>query len=583
MQRGRRSPLNGSASRRVSRQVRLVLARVPLAAFAGFCAFSAAVPAYAQGAKPPAVEAPPQTDSAVAPATATWGDGASEGTAPPVAAPAASPESPPEPSAPSAPEKNCPCPAETGPRAALVTQAVRYTLEGVEVRGNTRTRAQVVLRYVPFKRGDVFDVDDAEVELSRYRLLGTGFFRDVQFSLRKGSTRGFVVLVIDVVERNTIVINDVRMGISADADTHGNKRPLTAYAGIDVAETNLLGTGITLGSAMAVADEQLALRVRFLDPAFLGSSWMTSGTLLYNDARDFFGNAGVLREDDPSSDASSSQSAVVNYKRFGGSLGVGRDLSISTQIWLNYRLETLDASYPLEASHLRGFATEPIDFDIIRGRSILSTLRASLEHDTRDHPFLPTRGWHATVTAEVGLLPLGSDYDYQRAEVAASHWWRLPWNEHVLRLEMFAGAISGNAPFFEQYYVGDFSDFLPSRILGVNFDRRPPPNFLGTDIVEVRYGKYAFKLAGEYRVPLFRGHRSIYGIDFFASMGVYGVAGTRDITSPPVGYSGLARVPIDLTGNFGFRMDTSAGGFVFAFSNVLGFIPVRGKGPAGGQ
>jgi len=459
---------------------------------------------------------------------------------------------------------------------------VRYTLEGVEVRGNTRTRAQVVLRYVPFKRGDVFDVDDTEVELSRYRLLGTGFFRDVQFSLRKGSARGLVVLVIDVVERNTIVINDVRMGISADADTHGNKRPLTAYAGIDVAETNLLGTGITLGSAMAVADQQLALRVRFLDPAFLGSSWMTSGTLLYNDARDFFGNAQVLKEDVPG-ETTSSQSAVVNYTRFGGALGVGRDLSISTQLWLNYRLETLDASYPLEASHVRGDQIEPIDFDIVRGRSVLSTLGATLEHDTRDHPFLPTRGWHASVSAEVGLLPAGSDYDYQRAEVQASHWWRLPWDEHVLRLELFAGAISGNAPFFEQYYVGDFCDFLPSRVLGVNFDRRPTPNLLGTDIVEVRYGKYAFKVAGEYRVPLFRGHRSIYGSDFFASMGIFGVAGTRDITSPPVGYTGWSKIPIDLTGNFGFRMDTSAGGFVFAFSNVLGFVPVHGKGPAGGQ
>ncbi|HEY4157541.1 MAG TPA: hypothetical protein VGM29_05565, partial [Polyangiaceae bacterium] len=120
-------------------------------------------------------------------------------------------------------------------------------------------------------------------------------------------------------------------------------------------------------------------------------------------------------------------------------------------------------------------------------------------------------------------------------------------------------------------------------VLGINFDRRPPPNFLGTDIVEVRYGKYAFKLASEYRVPLFRGHRSIYGIDFFASAGIYGVAGTRDITNPPTGYSGLARVPIDLTGNLGFRIDTSAGGFVFSFANLLGFpSALRGKGPAGG-
>jgi len=564
--------------------VRRAFAHVTLAASAAICTLSAALPGYAQAVE----RSPPAVDDTAArptgqgtPATDTWGSGespsAARASSPPVSATGTEPAR-----AAVAAEKACPCPGqEPEPRTSPVALAVRYTLEGVEVRGNTRTRSHVVLRYVPFKQGDIFDVDDPEVELSRYRLLGTGFFRDVQFSLRKGSMRGLVVLVIDVVERNTIVLNDVRMGISADADTKGNRRPLTAYAGIDVAETNLLGTGITLGSAMAVAQDQLALRVRFLDPAFLGSSWMTSGTLLYNDARDFFGNAHVIKED-PQGD-SSSQSAVVSYKRFGGSLGVGRDLSIATQFWLNYRLETLDASYPLEASQLRGFRTEPIEFDIVRGRSVLSTLRATLDYDTRDHPFLPTRGWHASVTAEVSLLPAASDYEYQRAEVQASRWWRLPWHDHVLRLELFAGAISGNAPFFEQYYVGDFSDFLPSRVLGVNFDRRPAPNFLGTDIVEVRYGKYAFKLAGEYRIPLFRGHRSIYGIDFFGSAGIYGLAGTRDITSPPVGYSGLSQIPVDLTGNLGFRMDTSAGGFVFAFSNVLGFVPVRGKGPAGGQ
>ena len=47
--------------------------------------------------------------------------------------------------------------------------------------------------------------------------------------------------------------------------------------------------------------------------------------------------------------------------------------------------------------------------------------------------------------------------------------------------------------------------------------------------------------------------------------------------------AGLERpaIPVDLTANFGVRMDTSAGGFVFALSNVLSFIPVRGEGPAG--
>jgi outer membrane protein assembly factor BamA len=348
---------------------------------------------------------------------------------------------------------------------------------------------------------------------------------------------------------------------------------------VDVAETNLFGTGVTLGGAMAVAQDQLALRLRFLDPGLLGSKWMTSSTLLFNDARDFFGNAGVLYADPEQTEASSF--AVVRYERLGGALGVGRDLSTTTQLWLHYRLETLNASYPLQASHLRGLDREPIDFDIIRGRSTLSTLRTSFQLDTRDHPFLPTAGWFVYATGELALVPFGSDYEFQRTDIHASRWWQLPWHDHVLRLEMFAGAIAGDAPFFEQYYVGDFSDFLPSRILGVNFDRRPPPNFLGTQIVEVRYGEYAAKLGAEYRLPLYRGHRSIFGIDLFGSAGLYSVLGRREIYRPASGYSGAALAPLDLTANLGFRMDTAAGGFVFAFSNVLYFIPVSTEGPAG--
>lgn len=459
------------------------------------------------------------------------------------------------------------------------TEAVRYTLERIQVRGNAKTQSRVVLRYLPFSPGDLIDVDDAEIRLARYRLLGTGFFRDVQFSLEKGSRRGLVVLMVDVVERNTIVLNDVWMGIAADADNDGRSRPLTAYAGIDVAETNLLGTGVTLGGAMAIAQEQLGLRGLFLDPGFLGTRWMTSATLLYNDARDFFGNARVLYSDPEQLDRRTDY-AVVRYDRLGGALGVGRDLSSVTQLWLHYRFETVDASYPLQASHVRGGGNrEPIDFDIMRGRSTLSTLRGTLQLDTRDHPFLPNTGWFVSATAELGL-PLGSDYEYQRTDVHASHWWQLP-REHVLRLELFGGAIAGEAPFFEQYYVGDFSDFLPSRVLGVNFDRRPPPNFLGTQIVEVRYGEFAAKLGAEYRLPLYRGHRSIFGIDLFGSAGIYSVFGKREMESPAPGYEGAARIPVDLTGNVGFRMDTAAGGFVFAFSNVLYFIPVSTEGPAG--
>jgi len=486
---------------------------------------------------------------------------------------------PPKASAPAPP------PPEAEPPSPIVRApgrvGLKYTLEGLEVRGNTTTLARVVLRYVPFKPGDALDVDDKELELTRFRLLGTGFFRDVQLSLRRGTRRGYVVLVVNVVERNTVVVNDIRLGLSADAEPNGAARPLTAYGGIDVSETNLAGTGITLGGGLALADRQLGLRARFADPQFLGSTWTVEANLLYNHARDFFGNRDVL-VDDPSQGGAGGPAAqdfaVVSYRRFGGMVGAGHDLGVSTQLFFDYRLEKLDATFPLAASHRRGLDVEPIDFQIVYGTSVLSTVRATLLHDTRDEPFLPTRGVQLGVVGETSLTPLGSDYPYTKLQARAATWAPLPWG-HVLKLEGFAGAIFGDAPLFERFYVGDFTDLLPDRVQDLNFDRRAAPNFLGTDIVEVRYGDYAAKIGAEYRVPLYRGRRTVYGVDFFTAAGIYGVAGAQDLTSHPRGYSGFATVPIDLTFNFGLRIETSAGGFVLGASNFLGFIPVRETRP----
>jgi outer membrane protein assembly factor BamA len=257
-------------------------------------------------------------------------------------------------------------------------------------------------------------------------------------------------------------------------------------------------------------------------------------------------------------------------------VGVGRDLSVSTQLWFHYRLETVSADVPAYASHLHNGRKESIDFDILKGRSVFSTVRANFQVDTRDHPFLPTRGWFISTWGELGLLPLGSNYDFQRFDVSASYYWHQRDGSSVWRLQLFAGAMTGNVPFFEQYYVGDFSDFRPSRMLSLNVDARRSPNLLGTAIDEVRYGQYAAQIAAEYRLPVYRGHHSVYGIDFFLRAGLFAVAHRRDLTDPPPNMRGLRRIPCDLTANAGFRMDTSVGGVIFSVSNVLGFLPGAG-------
>lgn len=453
------------------------------------------------------------------------------------------------------------------------TPTVRYALDAVQVRGNGKTSDRVILRFVPFIAGDSLNVNDPRLQLTRYRLLGTGFFRNVTLSLEKGKQRGHVVLVVDVVERNTIVVSDLWMGLSASADTRGEQQLLSPYAGLDAAETNLLGSGITLGGAAAFSKDQLAFAARFFDPAFADSPWMLSGEVLFNDALGFFGNSNV-RWEDPRQVTEVPRQAVVTFKRLGSTLGVGRDLSVASQAWLNFRLEAIRAEPPRAASHEYGGVLEPLDFNILPGRSRLSTLRATFQTDTRDQPLLTRSGHLTTLHIESALEPLGSSYAFQQVDLSTSHWWPIA-SGQALKLEAFAGIIAGNAPFFEQYYIGDLTDFRPGRVLGLALDDRPAPDFFGTSIAEVRYGDYAAKLGAEYRIALYRGRRSIYGIDLFTSWGLVTLATSREIRNPPSDLSGFSRFPLDLTANIGFQVDTSVGGFNFSFANLLGFIPLR--------
>lgn len=452
---------------------------------------------------------------------------------------------------------------------------LRYTLEGVEIRGNFRTAESVVLRYVPFEPGDQLDVSDPELELMRFRLLGTGFFSEVRVSLRRGKRHGSAVLVVSVVERNTLIVENVAMGIAADEDAEGNAEPISPYFGLQVAETNLAGTGITLGAGVAAAADQFSLSTRFAYPNLADTPWAITASLHYIDARDFFGNKDVSFESPLLVLREVTDYAVIDYTRFGGSVGAAVDLALPLRLAFDYQLERVDALVPIVASHVRGATREPIDFDIISGETVLSMIRTSLTYDSRDTPFLPTRGTLASVRGTVGFEPIGSSYDFAKLELGYQRWFRLPWR-HVVSVEGQLGAIAGDAPFFEKFYVGDYTDLLPDRLLGLNPDRRQPPNYLGTDIVEVRYGDYAARIEGEYRIPLYSGRGSIYGVDFFAAAGLYGVAGRRDFTQPPSGYSGAALVPIDLTYNLGLRIETYVGGFNFAFSNLLGLLPARG-------
>ncbi|WP_156865025.1 BamA/TamA family outer membrane protein [Pajaroellobacter abortibovis] len=451
------------------------------------------------------------------------------------------------------------------PSSSVSTQQegeLDYILERIEIKGDTKTLGQVIRSYFP-RIGKKLNMDHKSLQKARYQLLTTGFFRDVQFVLQRGSQRGYVILTVYVSERNTLIIQDVWLGFSRYAASDGTAQPFTLYGGIEGGETNLMGTGMGLGGALAGAQDQIAFRTRFSYPRAFGTPWMFEAQVGYNGAQEY------VTATSPLGDRSTSSQLLdtpLSYKRSGGEGVIGQAISSFSRLLLQYRLEGIDANLPEEN---RG---NLINNKLIAGKSILSACGVSWVLDTRDDPFLPTKGEWISAHALLSTSWIGSSYQFIKVDVRASRWFVLPW-KHIFRVDGIMGLIEGEAPIFENFYVADFTDLLPHRVLDLNFDRRSSPNLLGTSIETMRYGEYAGKLNIQYRWPIYRGHRSIYGVDLFGSTGVYTVIDPEIVKKSMEHYRGINRVPIDFTFNFGLQMDTVAGGFTFGLSNFVGLVP----------
>ncbi len=478
------------------------------------------------------------------------------------------------------------------PEAQSAGTKIVYVLERIDIVGN-RTRDAIIRRFVPIAPGELLDVDDPAIERIRWRLMGTGWFNDVRLRLTRGSQRGRVVLVIEVKERNTLVISRVTAGlarvVTSSSDRDDDLRP---YAGIGLAENNLLGLGIGIGATVVLSEAQKGFELRYSDPMRLGGGFDLTGRAFYNDARDFFGRQPRVSihcppaEDpddpepcDPDVDA---QRAVVIYDRVGFGLGTGHDITASLRYELDWLGEVVDVqARPEIARTLFGEQDQefaPIDFHIDDGTSYLSTLHIGLVFDRRDDPALPSKGQLLRIDTRLGAEPIGSTYDFVRIEASFRHFQPLPWG-HVVSFGAFAGTVFGRAPFFYRFYAADLSDLLPSRALELNLDHRRTHNLLGTSIQEFDKEDLAARVDFEYELPLHRGGGDIRGIDAYAGAGLFFLADRYALRRVVPGYEGLERVPVDLTFDLGVQADTALGVFKVGFSSLIGFLPDLGSSP----
>jgi len=439
-----------------------------------------------------------------------------------------------------------------------------YAIEQVVVRGNRKTATALILGEVGIVPGQIVAASDGRVEAARIHLLSLGFFLDVHLAVQKGSHRGSAILIVDVEERGTIILNALYLGTS-DATPF--------WGGVDVAENNLAGRGISLGGGfvgatrpdVADARREFGARIRAQVPPLLGTGLLLSGTGIFTEGDEFFRVAG------PDNSADPSRFVAMGIRRVGGVVGMGRALTSSARFFVDFREEGISATWPAERLRTRDDGQVTLlDFGLLPGFSRVGTVTGTLDFDTRSDPLVPHAGIHAALSAEGAFNHLGSDYQFAKLVFQGSSYTPNRWG-HSFGVHLFGGALFGRAPLFDRFFVGDMNLLLPPRALGLNFSTQPSPNLLGTAIAGHRYDNFAGRVLFEYSVPLWRRHRLVYSGDAFIAVGGFVMGSSGAFRDPS--RSGLAAYPFDLTGDIGVRLDTMIGVFTASVANALGRVP----------
>ncbi|HSY39442.1 MAG TPA: BamA/TamA family outer membrane protein, partial [Polyangia bacterium] len=320
----------------------------------------------------------------------------------------------------------------------------RYVIEAVQVTGNRKTKTSLIvseLAVLGLGPGVSLDASDSRVEAARYRLLSLGYFLDVHLSVARGSKRGSVVLVVEVEERGTLVINELFPATS---------EATLFWGGADASEMNFLGRGINLGAGFVVSTKPivpeahagLGLRLHVGIPPLGGPDGVgLSVTGLYNDGSEFYRASGADTDADPG------RFIATRVRRAGGVLTAGKMFPHNLHVTAAFRMEQLSATLPptagrpgtgLQSQTLPDGTSVPIDFMIQEGSSRVGTIAASLDYDTRSDPVLPRSGMRLALSGEVGTSLLGSSYSYVKTVFNGSVYLKMP-HGHALGFHLFAG------------------------------------------------------------------------------------------------------------------------------------------------
>jgi outer membrane protein insertion porin family len=329
-----------------------------------------------------------------------------------------------------------------------VARGARTFIEHVKIRGNTKTRDEVIRREMKIAEGDLYD--GTAIERSKRRVTALGFFESVTIATSRGSTDDFVDLTVEVRERAT---GTFQVGAGFSSVENFLLQGQVAY-------NNFAGRGQSVSLQAQISSLRRMFMFRFAEPHFLDTDW-TFGFDIYNQSRGL---------------------GAVSRNATGGAMTWGYQLSDHTSAYVSYKLEDVGIASGSGGFANLGASSIPLaaldTANLLRG-GWTSSLRTTLAWDSRDNRLFPSDGWYATAFAEYAGRLTGSENQFLRWGGFVRHYEHIG-GPFVLRLNGEFGMTTSldgqGVPLTERYLLGGMTDIrgYQLRSLGpILYSQRP--------------------------------------------------------------------------------------------------------------
>ncbi|MDH3201932.1 MAG: outer membrane protein assembly factor BamA [Myxococcales bacterium] len=312
-------------------------------------------------------------------------------------------------------------------------------IERIHVRGNTKTRDAVIRREFRLSEGDLYN--QSRIEDGRALANQLGYFERVDVSEEQGSARNQMVLNVEVAEKPTGTFQ-VGAGFSSLESFI-----ITAQ----VQQQNLFGRGQSLGLNLQLSGIRQQIDVNFVEPWFLGSEW-SLGFGFFKRIRDF----ASFRQD--STGANLTAGHPIFNPRF--------------RIFVRYEFENVVISQPRGnivgvGGQLRDTFSNIFIANAFRD-GITSSLRFTINWDSRDNRLATTGGIFANYGVQVADQFLGSDNTFVR-QTAFARFYKRIFGPVVFKVNTEIGLITSRklVPVFERFYLGSIFTIRGYRLQSV--------------------------------------------------------------------------------------------------------------------